>query len=145
VDIAKETLRSRKTQFPGRSAFIETQIERLPTIDEKKHRKRKALRLVPSSNCSPRVLSDFRSAIDNIRQTAWAVQQWIELQQQDRDPYSVLGILSVERVRRATQITKDLTIDLESMEVSLETGGLADLFSAVESLQLRLAPLFKKQ
>ena len=102
-------------------------------------------KLVISADFSPRVLSDFRSAIDNIRQTAWAVQQWIALQHLDRDPYSVLGILSVERVRRATQITKDLTIDLESMEVSFETRGLPDLFNAVENLHLRLTPLFKKQ
>ena len=102
-------------------------------------------KLVISGDFSPRVLSDFRSAIDNIRQTAWAVQQWIELQQQERDPYSVLGILAAERVRRATQITRDLTIDLESMEVSLETLGLADLFHAVESLHMRLTPLFKRQ
>ena len=102
-------------------------------------------KLVVSADFSPRVLSEFRSAIDNIRQTAWAVQQWIELQQQDRDPYTVLGILSVERVRRATQITKDLTIDLESMEVSLETEGMANLFHAIEALHERLTPLFKRK
>ena len=102
-------------------------------------------KLVVSADFSPRVLSEFRSAIDNIRQTAWAVQQWIELKQQDRDPYPVLGILSVERVRRATQITKDLTIDLESMEVSLETEGMANLFHAIEALHERLTPLFKRK
>jgi hypothetical protein len=101
-------------------------------------------KLVVSADCSPRVLSEFRSAIDNIRQTAWAVQQWIHLQQQARDPYAVLGILSVERVRRAAQITKDLTVDLESLEVSLETEGMTNLFHAIEGLHERLAPLFKK-
>jgi hypothetical protein len=78
-------------------------------------------RLVVSGSCAPRVLSEFRIAVDSIRQTAWAVQQWIELQQQHRDPYSVLGILAKERVRRATRIANDLTIDLESMELSFET------------------------
>jgi hypothetical protein len=99
--------------------------------------------LVVSGNLSPRVLSEFRSAVDSIRQTAWAVQQWIELQQQHRDPYTVLGILSKERVRRATQIAKDLTIDLESLELGLETEGMANLFHAIEGLHERLAPLFK--
>ena len=101
--------------------------------------------LVVSGDLSPRVLSEFRSAVDSIRQTAWAVQQWIELQKQNRDPYTVLGILSVERVRRATQITKDLTIDLESLELSLETKGMTNLFHAIEGLHERLAPLFKKK
>jgi hypothetical protein len=60
-------------------------------------------RLVLSGDCAPRVLAEFRTAVDSIRQTAWAVQQWHELQQQHRDPYAVLGILSAERVRRANQ------------------------------------------
>ena len=102
-------------------------------------------KLVLSGNFSPRVLSEFRTAVDNIRQTAWAVQQWSELQEQHRDPYTVLGILSQERVRRATQITRDLTLDLESLELGLETQGLANLFQAVERLHERLLPLFKKQ
>ena len=101
--------------------------------------------LVVAGDLSPRVLSEFRSAVDSIRQTAWAVQQWIELQKQNRDPYTVLGILSVERVRRATQITKDLTIDLESLELSLETKGMTNLFHAIEGLHERLTPLFKKK
>ncbi|HXM69161.1 MAG TPA: hypothetical protein VN911_20705 [Candidatus Acidoferrum sp.] len=101
--------------------------------------------LVVSGNSSPRVLSEFRGAVDSIRQTAWAVQQWAELQKQDRDPYTVLGILSEERVRRATQIARDLTIDLQSMELGLETKGLTTLFEAVEGLYERLTPLFKKK
>ena len=102
-------------------------------------------KLVVSSDSCPRVLSEFRDAVDSIRQTAWAVQQWTELQQQHRDPYSVLGVLSQERVRRATQIVRDLTIDLESLELGLETQGLATLIHAVEGLSERLTPLFKKQ
>ncbi|MGA3091112.1 MAG: hypothetical protein ABSD75_21090 [Terriglobales bacterium] len=101
-------------------------------------------KLVVSADSSPRVLSEFRSAVDSIRQTTWAVQQWTELQQQHRDPYSVLGILSENRVRRATQIARDLTIDLESLEVGYETEGLAKLFHAIEGLYERLEPLFKK-
>ena len=101
-------------------------------------------RLVLSGDCAPRVLSEFRSAVDSIRQTAWAVQQWSELQQQHRDPYTVLGALSAERVRRAIQITKDLTIDLESLELGLETEGLERLYQAIRGLYERLDPLFRK-
>jgi len=100
--------------------------------------------LVMSGDSSPRVLSEFRGAVDSIRQTAWAVQQWSTLREQQRDPYTVLGILAEERVKRATQLAKDLTIDLESLELGLETEGLAGLFRAVEGLHQRLAPLFKK-
>jgi len=51
--------------------------------------------------------------------------------------------LSAERVRRTTQLAKDLLIDLETVEVSIETQGLKDLFEAMDSLYPRLAPLFK--
>jgi hypothetical protein len=101
-------------------------------------------KLVVSEDSSPRVLSEFRGAVDSIRQTAWAVQQWTELKRQHRDPYSILGILSEERVRRAAQIAKDLTIDLESLELDWQTQGLANLFIAVQGLYERLLPLFKK-
>lgn len=101
-------------------------------------------KLVLSGDFSPRVLSEFRSAVDNIRQTAWAVQQWAERKEQKRDPYAVLSILSQERVRRATQITNDLRLDLESLEVGFETKGLAELFQAIDKLRERLAPLVKK-
>ena len=101
-------------------------------------------KLVVSGDCAPRVLSDFRGAVDGMRQTAWAVQQWSVLQEEHRDPYSVLGILQEERVRRAAQISRDLTLDLESMDLGLDTAGLADLFHAIEGLYRRLAPLFRK-
>lgn len=101
-------------------------------------------KLVLSGDCAPRVLAEFRTAVDSIRQTAWAVQQWNELQQQHRDPYTVLSTLSGERVRRATQIAKELTVDLESLELGLETEGLENLFKAVKRLYERLDPLFRK-
>jgi len=101
--------------------------------------------LVLSGDCAPRVLSEFRGAVDSIRQTAWAVQQWIELQSQNRDPYTVLGLLSEERVRRATQLTRDLTIDLQSLELDLETAGLEKLFQATKGLYELLVPLFRKK
>ncbi len=100
--------------------------------------------LVLSGDCSPRVLSEFRTAVDSIRRTTWAVQQWSELQQQHRDPYTVLDVLSQVRVQRATQLSKELTMDLQSLELSLETEGLADLYRATRALYECLAPLFRK-
>lgn len=102
--------------------------------------------LVKSGDLDSRVLSEFRSAVDFIRTTAWAVQQWVgQKQQQDGDPYSVLPILSAERVRRATQLTRDLSLDLQAVEVTVETEGLAQLFQAVDDLYRRLAILFKRE
>jgi hypothetical protein len=100
--------------------------------------------LIVSGDFSPRILGEFRNAVDNIRHTARAVQTWIGLQQQHRDPYSVMSTMSADRVRRATQIAKDLTIDLQAMEVDFETEGLQELFHAVDELHERLIPMFGK-
>lgn len=102
-------------------------------------------KLVVSGDFSPRMLCDFRTAVDNIRRTSWTVQQWIGLKEQCRDPYSVLPALAAERVRRGTQLARELTLDLHSMDVGFDTEGLGDLFRAVEELREALAPLFGKQ
>ena len=99
--------------------------------------------LIRSGDFDGHLLRDFRGAVDNIRTTAWAVQQWIPLREQGGDAYAVLPLLSAERVRRTTQLAKDLLVDLETVEVSIETQGLKDLFEAMDSLHPRLAPLFK--
>ncbi len=116
------------------SARLKATTDELQTLEK----------LVLSGDCAPRVLAEFRGAVDSIRQTAWAVQQRSELQQQNRDPYALLGTLSAERVRRTTKIAKDLTIDLESLELGLETEGLEALFIAIKGLYERLQPLFRK-
>jgi hypothetical protein len=43
----------------------------------------------------------------------------------------------------STQLAKDLLIDLETVEVSIETQGLKDLVEAMDSLHPRLPYLFK--
>ncbi len=99
--------------------------------------------LVKSGDLDPRVLNDFRDAVDLIRGTAWAVQQWIGLKEKSADPYSLIPILAAQRVQRATQLARDLTVDLESVEVDIATPGLKELFEAVNRLNECLAPLFK--
>jgi hypothetical protein len=99
--------------------------------------------LIQPSDIDSSMLRDFRGAVDHIRTTVWAVQQWIELRERGSDPYPTLPVLARERVRRTTQLSKDLDLDLQTAEVSIETEGLGDLFQAVDGLHRRLTPLFK--
>jgi len=101
--------------------------------------------LVRSGDLDSRVLREFRDPVDYIRNTAWAVQQWVVLEQQSGDPYSVPPLLSAERVRRVTQLARDLSLDLQSVEVTYETPGLEELFESIDDLHRRLAVLFKRR
>jgi len=91
----------------------------------------------------PRVLREFRDAVDYVRKTAWAIQELQERQAQLRDTATVRSLLTDERVRRATQLSKALASNLDSHEVTDGTTGAADLFRAIEGLYQRLALLFK--
>lgn len=99
---------------------------------------------IKAGDIDARVLREFRESVDHVRLTAWAVQQWLELQAQNRDAYSVLPLLTGERVRRATLLNATLTGELDTVEITLDTEGLRDLFEAVDQLLLRLAPLFRQ-
>ncbi|MGA8035142.1 MAG: hypothetical protein WA823_13835 [Candidatus Acidiferrales bacterium] len=101
--------------------------------------------LVQSGELDQRVLSEFRNAVDHIRTTAWAVQKWVGLTNESGgDPFSVLPIMSAERVRRATQIANDLCLDLQSSDIGIDTPGILELFNAVDDLRRRLATLLKR-
>jgi hypothetical protein len=99
--------------------------------------------LVRSGDIDARVLREFRESVDFIRTTPWAVEQFIALRDKHQDPYSVLPLLTLERVRRAAQLTRDLSLDLDSTDVSVETPGLEVLYSNARGLYDRLHPLFR--
>jgi hypothetical protein len=102
-------------------------------------------RLVVSGDLDPRVLSEFRNSVDDIRNTAWAVQQWIGAKEKSGDPYAVLPALTVQRVHRATKLATDLSLDLQTAEITADTEGVGKLFQAVDDLKRRLELLFKKE
>ncbi len=100
--------------------------------------------LIRTGEMDARVLREFREAVDYVRNTAWAIEQWIALRERKQDPYSVLPMLTLERVRRGTQIAHDLSLDLDTSDVSFETPGLEGLFGAIQGLHEKLAHLFGK-
>jgi hypothetical protein len=94
---------------------------------------------IRSGDIDVRLLEGFRQAIDHVRETTWAVQQWIELRAQEKDAYGVLPRLTVERIRRATQLNNDLALDLDAAEVTIETEGIENLRQSVRGLYKRLS------
>lgn len=97
---------------------------------------------IKSGEMDPLILREFRDAVDYVRKTAWAVQEWRERQIQNRDPSTVLSLLTLERIRRATTLTHDLLEDLKTQDVSRGTEGVVDLHRAVSELHTRLMHYF---
>ena len=105
---------------------------------------RKLEREIQAGDMDPRVLHDFREAMDHIRLTAWAAQEWIEQHELHKDTRGATSLLVAERVRRATQLTNDVSADLEKVSAEIPQARLEKLFVALERLYLRLAPMVKK-
>ena len=89
-----------------------------------------------------KVLMDFRNATERARQASAAVQQWLETQGKGSDPYKLMEQVMKQRLEMATQLIKDVTSDLESLDVDLDTPGLPELNRAVRTLVERLGKLF---
>src|SRR5216683_3361103 len=98
-----------------------------------------------SGSIDPRILREFRDAVDYVRKTAWAAEEWQERQLQQRDPQTVLPLITAERIRRATQLSDAISDDLAAHEVSSETTGMAELFRSLGRLHQNLADLFKNR
>jgi len=97
---------------------------------------------IKSGSIDARVLREFRDAVDYVRKTAWAVQEWQERQIQHRDTATVLPLLVQERVRRAVQLCATVTQDLRGNEITAETVGIEALYRATRELAHDLAALF---
>src|SRR6266403_307174 len=99
--------------------------------------------VMQSGNIDPRILREFRDAVDYVRKTAWAAEEWQERQLQRRDPSTVLPLITAERIRRATQLSDAISADLAAHEVTSETTGMQDFFRAVARVYQHLVDLFK--
>jgi hypothetical protein len=86
----------------------------------------------------PRILSEFRETMNRVRTTAWAMQQYIEITANDRDPKKVLTLLAGERVRAAFQMCEAIRADLKNDQVTFQKGQLLELNEAVQALAKEL-------
>jgi hypothetical protein len=82
-----------------------------------------------------KVLMDFRTATERARQASVAVQQWLDAQGKGGDPYKLMEQVVRQRVEMATQLDQGRhVVDLESLDVDLDTPGLPELNEAVRKL-----------
>src|SRR5260370_12164133 len=70
------------------------------------------------SNLDPRILREFRDAVDYVRKTAWAAEEWQERRLQKRRPPNVLPRINAERPRRGPPPHAAISHDLSAPTVS---------------------------
>jgi hypothetical protein len=93
---------------------------------------------IKSGEIDPYVLREFRDAVDHIRKTAWAVQEWKERQVLKRDTATVIPLLVTERIRRGTQLYEALIADLQSKTIHPDAAEIEGLLHAIERLREEL-------
>jgi hypothetical protein len=98
-----------------------------------------------SDHVDPRLAQDFKDSVDHARQAAWTLEQWLQLEQEKRDPFEVMPHLDAERVKHTHRLAKRLAVGIDATEIGEHTAGLETLFSAIDELRTRLARLLKKE
>jgi len=95
--------------------------------------------MTTGADFDPRILSEFRDTVNRVRTTAWAMQQYVETKENERDTASVLTLLAGERIRAAYQLCELIRADLKNEEVRFQKGQLLELNEAVQSLAKELS------
>ena len=91
------------------------------------------------------LLREFRQALDNARTTAWTVNELMDARHAGRDPHMVLSFLTAERLRRFSQMVKDLCGDIDHEGTTWQAQGVQDLADSLEKLQEQLAKLVRER
>jgi hypothetical protein len=114
---------------------VVTVSDRLKSAIEELRRLDKLLR---NDNLDPRILTDFRDALNRVRNTAWSAQQYLTLKNTEQDSASVLSLLTGERIRVTYQLCQLLQTDLNSSDVRFQPAQLLQLYSATKDLTQQL-------
>jgi hypothetical protein len=86
----------------------------------------------------PRLLAQFHDAIGHIRQTAWTLQQWMDLESKGGDPFEVLPQLEGERMQMLGKLAHNVTADIDSTSINQFTLGVSELYETIQHLYRRL-------
>ena len=87
-----------------------------------------------TAKVDPSVLTDFRDALNRVRNTAWAAQQSANAPLFDQGAATVASYLTAERIRATYQLCRSLHGDIRRDDIEFQKGPLAELYSAAKTL-----------
>jgi hypothetical protein len=90
----------------------------------------------------PRLIAQFHDAMEHTRQTAWTVQQWVDLRATSGDPFEVLPQLEAERMHMLIKLSRNVIADIDSTSINEFSEGVGELNDMVQQLHKRLSRLF---
>ena len=82
----------------------------------------------------PATLTDFRDALNRVRNTAWAAQQSAAAPDLEKGTATVASFLALERIRAAYQLCRAIREDMRSEESLLQKGNLLELYGVAREL-----------
>jgi hypothetical protein len=100
--------------------------------------------LLPSGDLDPHILADFRDALNRVRNSAWAAQQYVARKQTDRDSASVHTFLAGERIRAAYHLCRSVSDDLKRTGIEFQAGNLVHLHEVTKTLTEQLEGVINK-
>jgi hypothetical protein len=118
---------------PGLSSRLQTLTSQLREIDLEL----RGQKAIPDKQ----LLQEFRQAMDDIRLTAWTVNEVMNAQESRTNPQKLLTFLAAERVRRLSYMIRDLCSDMDRQSFSWQHAGVQNLSDAVLHLQSRITKL----
>jgi hypothetical protein len=86
----------------------------------------------------PRLIAQLHDSVEHLRQTAFTVQQWVDLHTSGGDPFDVLPQLEAERMHMLGKLAHNVTADIDSTSINRYTLGISDLYETVQQLYRRL-------
>lgn len=99
--------------------------------------------LLVSGELDPRILADFRDAVNRVRNTAWAAYQYAESKITGKDSRNIISLAAAERIRATYQLCEALQEDLASTDVHLQPGQLIQLHAATKTLTDKLEEVIR--
>ena len=111
------TVKSRPAGVSHRLAKAITELRRLQKL------------LLSGEGLDPRILTDFRDALNHVRNTAWSAHQYIASKSADLDSTSVLSVLAGERIRVAYQLCQAIQGDLKKHRYQIPDRSAYPTFS----------------
>ena len=120
--------KQKSAQRPARSGRLENAIRNLEALQP----------VLLAGELDPRVLTDFRDALNRIRNIAWAAQQLVASQVSEGGAGEVTSLLAAERIRTAYRLCRAIEEDLKCDDIEFQKGQLSELHGAASQLAQKL-------